>query len=501
MKVGKTTTIGSRNHGKLLAILFICILVNGSPLYAATYHGDPGNYRELVGELQPGDRLELEAGFYRHGLPLHDIQGSPEEPIIIRGAERHRSVFLARPGANTVSFTDAAYIEVRDLVVDGRGLAVDAVKAEGHANWAHHITVEGLVIYGHGNHQQTVAISTKCPAWGWVIRNNTIIGAGTGMYFGDSDGSAPFFDSVIEHNVITGTLGYNLQIKHQMQRPDRLPAGGSAPGTTIIRHNVFSKGDNSATEIMARPNVLVGHWPLSGKGSDDLYQIYGNFFYENPTESLFQGEGNIALYDNIFVNSTGDAVAIQAHKDVPRRIHVFHNTVIAGAHGIAIRGADPQYPQRVFANAVFAAVPLLGGDQAANISDKHPLADKYLSNPFGTVINAVGRDVRLLRLRRQREYLIERLGEDHPEVVATAQAIRELTAADEALQEKDLIDLYPKPGRMTARPLSQELYKAFLDAGQDFNGQPRDGRFRGAYAGDGVNPGWQLQLDRKGLKE
>lgn len=65
-------------------------------------------------------------------------------------------------------------------MLDGRDLPVDAVKAEGHADWAHHITLENLLIRvrGHGNNQQTVGISTKCPAWGWVIRDNEIIGAG-----------------------------------------------------------------------------------------------------------------------------------------------------------------------------------------------------------------------------------------------------------------------------------------------------------------------------------
>ena len=99
-------------------------------------------------------------------------------------------------------------------------MPVDAVKSERPARYAHHITLENLLIRGHGNNQQTVGISTKCPAWNWVIRHNTIIGAGTGMYLGDSDGSAPFVAGVIEQNLIVDTIGYNLQIKHQRPRPD-----------------------------------------------------------------------------------------------------------------------------------------------------------------------------------------------------------------------------------------------------------------------------------------
>src|SRR5262249_150356 len=147
----------------------------------------------------------------------------------------------------------------------------------GTSSWAHHITLDGLTIFGYGANQQKVGISTKCPAWGWVIRNNVIKGSGTGMYLGNSDGSAPFVAGLIEHNLIMDTIGYNLQIKHQRQRPiiSGMPEDRSV---TIIRHNVFSKSNNSSREKLARPNLLVGHWPPDGAGMEDSYAIYGNFF-------------------------------------------------------------------------------------------------------------------------------------------------------------------------------------------------------------------------------
>jgi len=98
-------------------------------------------------------------------------------------------VFLASRGRNTISVLDSAYVTIANLLLDGRGLPVDGVKAEGRARWAHHITLEGLVIRGHGKKQQTVAISTKSPAWGWQIGGNIIEAAGTGMYLGNSNGS------------------------------------------------------------------------------------------------------------------------------------------------------------------------------------------------------------------------------------------------------------------------------------------------------------------------
>ena len=80
---------------------------------------------------------------------------------------------------------------------------MDGVKAEGTAgNWAHHVTIEKLNIVNYGVDQQAVGISTKCPAWNWIIRSNIIIGAGTGMYLGNSSGNMPFVNGIIENNLI-----------------------------------------------------------------------------------------------------------------------------------------------------------------------------------------------------------------------------------------------------------------------------------------------------------
>ena len=360
------------------------VLSGISPAFAgATYTVDPGTYGARLKQLKPGAYVRLMPGEYRDGLPIQQLHGTAQSPITISGPEEEpRAVFVARPGHNTISIINSSYITIRNLDLEGRNLRVDGVKCEGHADWAHHITLDGLRIHGHGNNQQTVGISTKCPAWGWVIRNNVIEGAGTGLYLGNSDGRAPFIGGLIERNLVIDTLGYNLQIKHQQPRPalSGIPDGDSA---TIIRHNVFSKARGGSKE-MARPNMLVGHWPLTGPGANDRYFIYGNFFYQNPHEALFQGEGNIALYNNLFVNHFGDAIRIQPHNDTTRAISVFYNTVIAHGAGItfARREGDPMYPQFVTANIVFAKLPVRGNPQERNLTGKFDDARNYLTRPF-----------------------------------------------------------------------------------------------------------------------
>ena len=341
----------------------LCLLTDMTA--AADYRVDAQNYRDYLRHLQPGDRLLLVSGDYRQGLPLHNLSGRAGQPIVVEAADPAAPPrFIARPHANTVSLVNVRHLVLRHLELDGGNLPVDAVKAEGHSRYADHITLESLHIHDHAASQQNVGISTKCPALGWVVRGNRIERVGTGMYFGDSDGSDPFVGGVIEANRIAHTLGYNLQIKHQTTRP----AEYADRYDTVIRYNVFSKSDAVAGP-QARPNVLLGHVPLRGAGSEDRYLVYGNLFLHNPSEALLQAEGRVAVYDNVFINGSGDAIHIQPHHEVPRDMAIFSNTVLASDTGILVRqGKGAAWRQRVIANVVAASHPVLGGEAAHNVT-------------------------------------------------------------------------------------------------------------------------------------
>jgi hypothetical protein len=351
---------------------------------------------------------------------------------------------LGRSTHNTVRFANSSYIVLKHLEIDGRDLGGDAVNAQAPA---HHITLEDLLIRGVGGNQQIVGISTNgTTTWNWVIRRCEIIGAGTGFYLGNSDGNNPFIAGVIEHNFVRDTIGYNLQIKHQNPRPalGGLPVGKSS---TIIRHNVFTKSANSSTGALARPNVLIGHLPPSGAGADDVYEIYGNFFYQNPTEALFQGEGNIAFHHNLMVNDSGSAVAVQPHNDVPKMIRIFNNTVVAAGTGIRIAGGAAAYVQAAIGNAVFAATPISAAVQRGNVVDSYASAGKYLNRPTGPL---------------------------------------------------GLLDLFPKAGLLRGAAIDTSLLNTFVDWDRDFNGNAQGpSGLRGAYGGEGANPGWIPKLEIK----
>jgi hypothetical protein len=416
---------------------------------STTLRGNPSNYLALLGQLHAGDTLLLEPGVYRRtqkgtGLPIFNLHGAADKRIVISGPERGpRPVFYASEGTNTIRIADSSYVTIRNLDLDGQDLDVDGVKAQGVSD---HITVENLYIRNHGNNQQTVAISTKATAWDWVIRENVIVGAGTGIYLGDSDGSQPFVHGVIEYNLILDTIGYNIEITHQVYRPD-LPGLPTTPGATIIRHNVLSKAEHGAVGSLSRPNTLVGHFPLVGPGSEDIYEIYGNLFYQNPTgQPLFQGEGNLAVYDNLFWNDSGDAVLIRPHNAFPRKVMVFSNTVFAQGVGIKVVGGSDRYRQRVIGNLTFAIRPVLANDQMGNVTGLPELAGSYLRHPAGP------------------------LGE---------------------------LDLSPLPGKLPKSNLPMSLFASYDDALLDFEGARRSVTFVGAYDLRPTSPHWLPHLERK----
>ncbi len=404
-----------------------------------TIQANPSNYRSLMVGLIPGDRLQLAAGTYTQGLPISGMNGQADKCIVFEGpSSGSPAVFTANDGSNVVSLRNSSYIAVRNLTLDGRSLDADGVKAEYGSTSVHHILLEGLSLKNF-NATGISGITSTSPVWNWVVRNNTITSAYAGMSFG-TDGTQAMANFVVENNLIYDTRGYNLRFGRQLSRDTSI--GMPSTGTTIIRNNVFSKETGSLSGTSATPNLRLGHWPLSGAGSSDIYQVYGNLFYQNPYEALFQGEGNIALHDNLFVNRTQLAVNIQANDSAPRRIDVFNNTVLAGTTGIRVLNADPAYSQRVVGNAVFAATPLTGGQQGSNVTGAYSAASTYLNNPMAALGSG--------------------------------------------------LDLYPRTGQLQGTAIDYSAFTGLSDYDRDFNNRSRIATYRGAYSGDGVNPGWTL---------
>jgi len=457
-------------------LMFAAALSTGliaQPSLADVVIATPADYTSKIPGLKPGDILELQAGRYSGGLPVYGLNGTSSQPITIRGpisdSASGRAVFEGSNTNNVIRVRNSSFLIIQNLEVDGLVGGVPrygfGLSNEGSSSCPHDIVVENLYIHDlvsvtppiDEDDRQVVGIAlNSCTAWNWTLRGNRFERVGLGMYLGHSSGNEPFFSGVIEYNTFIDTIGYNIEIKHQNVRPTiaGMPTGDSR---TIIRHNVFSKNASSSAVSNARPNLLVGHMPPSGPGQNDRYEIYGNFFFQNATEVLFQGTGNIYFYDNVMFNSQGTAMRIMPHEGgAPQDVRIFNNTVVASETGISIGGGASGYVQEVFGNAVFGATPISAANIRDNVTGNFAAAATYLNNPTSNIAQ---------------------------------------------------LDLYPKSTALTgsainygsvASPSGSTLGPP-PDYLRDFNGTTQPGTGRGAYvyAGSSVNPGWKLALSRK----
>ncbi len=426
-------------------MILIVLLLAIQDAICETYTANPNNYLDLRDNLAPGDTLLLTPGNYADGLRLKNIHGAEDAWIVVKSAEPHRAVLLACDYANTMDIQNASYIKVEGLKFDGKDYKyIDAIKAGGGSGYSHHIWIDNNYIVGHGNGQQTVGISTKITCWDWIISRNIVEEAGTGLYLGDSDGSAPFIRGVIEFNLVTNPHGYCMQIKHQNGRPD-LKGIPKEPSSTIIRHNVFVK-DARPSPSGNRPNLLVGGQPFEGSGKDDIVEIYGNFIYNNPREYLFQGTGNISFHDNILVGSKSGGANFQIHNSrKPKEISVYNNSIYTEGKGVKLYSPNEEYEQTIIANAVFADVPVQGFDGNDNLLGEISEAGDYFISPAFELAN---------------------------------------------------IDLFPKTG-CEKSSFDLSAFDSDVDWNKDFNGNAKSFEYYGAYSGEGENDGWRLDSSVK----
>jgi hypothetical protein len=238
-----------------------------------------------------------------------------------------------------------------------------------------------------------------------------------------------------------------MEIKDQKALPD-LPGLPTGPTSTIIRNNVFIKNDQPSPDG-DRPNVLVGAFPAVGDGSLNTYEIYGNLFLHNHREALFQGSGRVSLHDNIFVDGDPAYAAVVLRKqNGPLTTAVFYNNTIYTYGKGLLFGSRAELWDTVAGNLIFSPFPISG-----------PIMRQF-DNLVDTVQNA-GRYVKTPSF------------------------------------ERDKMDFYPLAGKCQGTPIDLSDFYTDTDFTLDFNGASKvqakgEVVFRGAYAGDGENPGVRL---------
>jgi hypothetical protein len=433
-----------------------CVLLSVRIAHAVDVMADHTDYVAKLATLKPGDTLHLAADTYDM-LAISSLNGTASQWITITGPTADPPTAVIQASADgccdVVEIVNSSYVALENLKVDGNHVnSAFGISAKGETgNLVHDIRIEGCTLVNIDNDgdpadlgQQDDGISTKTPTWGWIIRGNKIIGVGTGMYLGNSTGSDPFVQGLIEDNLVDSPTGYCIEIKQQNPWPSvqGMPTG---PTTTIIRNNVFIKKDHAPTTSGPRPNVLVDGFPDTGPGSQNHYEIYGNFFYHDNDDFLLQATGRVHAHDNVFVDDSmygGINFTDHDSKTVIDAI-AYNNTFYGVGTGIAF-GNAPSGVGFAVGNAIFGPTPFAGmvATQHDNVTDTVANAGNYVNSP-GLVLG--------------------------------------------------MMDFYPKNGSpLHGSAMDLSMVSSDTDYDRDFNGTKKDFTYRGAYSGEGMNPGWPL---------
>jgi MYXO-CTERM domain-containing protein len=408
---------------------------------AADISATPSTLDALVPTLKGGDTLHLAAGHYNH-FSVTNLNGASTAWITITSDTPQAAIIDADsvPCCNTIQISGSSYVAIQNLLVDGHDVdGAFGVAASDGSGPTHDIRIEGNAFVHHHGSQQHDAISTKTPTWGWVIKNNTISDAGTGLYLGNSTGDDPFIGGLIEGNTVTNPIGYCMEIKFQNPRPTTIAGMPTAPTSTIIRKNVFIKNDDPSPDG-DRPNLLVGGFPATGAGSQDRYEVYGNVFAHNPRESLFQASGRVTIHDNVFVDAPATRALLLQDHDLPLELaYVYDNTIYDVGSGIVFGNSAPQ-GDGVAGNLIFSPNPSTG-----------PIAD-HRDDMTDTVANA------------------------SMYVVAPSDS-------------PSAFDFHPLAGKCTGAPVDESKFASDTDYAIDFDSKSKGTfTYRGAFAGGAASP-------------
>ena len=95
----------------------VCLCINAPKVAAGTIlTATPSDYLAKLGALGPGDTLVLAPGEYTNGLPVHDMVGVSQSPIVIEGPlNPPYARFPARLGAHTISVANSAHVAILNL--------------------------------------------------------------------------------------------------------------------------------------------------------------------------------------------------------------------------------------------------------------------------------------------------------------------------------------------------------------------------------------------------
>ncbi|MBA3465412.1 MAG: right-handed parallel beta-helix repeat-containing protein [Deltaproteobacteria bacterium] len=299
--------------------------------------------------LQAGDEVIVNAGTYTTtGLLQVTWAGTPQQPIIVRGADGARPIIQGTPNQNVIDL-GGSYWTLKNFEIRGGSHGVRLAASD-------HAVLEDLVLHSLGD----VGISCNRPGqdcYQMTIRHNEIYNTGLsstgeGMYLGGNDATNIFRDSIVERNYI-----------HDM--------GGSQGDGIEIK--------TGATGVIVRDNVIIrAKYPaitMYGYAGSGAQNIVERNYIHTTVDNGIQIVGQVIVRNNIVLAAGANGIQSKpSQAETPKDLVIAHNTIV-GSGGPCLKSNDwaTAQNQRVTNNALYCtggtAIDLNGGAPNATLAN------------------------------------------------------------------------------------------------------------------------------------
>jgi hypothetical protein len=294
--------------------------VNVKTLFRDVFVTNSTELNAAVNAATPGTRVLLQPGVYAPGNFFSNIVGQPGRPIIIAGANpANKPVFQG--GTEALHFSDIAYVEIRDLVVEGasaNGINID--DGGTYDTPSHHVTLSGLVVRNVGTtgNQDGIKLSGLQQ---FVVENSTISFWGGG-------GSA--IDMVGCHDGLI--VGTSFRHTAGMTNGTGVQAKGGCTRITV-RDNRFDNAGSRAVQIGGSTGLqFFRPQPPAGYEAKDV-MVEGNVIVGSQAAVTFVGvDGATVRFNTIYRPERWVIRILQETTEpgfVPSRNGVFTDNIVA----------------------------------------------------------------------------------------------------------------------------------------------------------------------------
>lgn len=245
---------------------------------------DIASLRSASKAIVPGASIEIQPGIYNGGFSLFRIQGRPDQPIVIAGADALNPPVFTGAGEG-LKVSSSSYIKVKNIVF--RGFAINGINIDDGGvigQPSHHILLENIRIEDvgpKGNHDALKMAGVNH----FIIRRLQIEGWG-----GSGVDLVGCHNGVIENSRFVHRQGYRtgngIQIK-----------GGSR--SILVQNNIFVNSGSRIVQIGGLTGLRYFRPAVQNYEAKDVI-VAGNTFIGGESQIAWVTAQDSHVHHNLF---------------------------------------------------------------------------------------------------------------------------------------------------------------------------------------------------------